>query len=65
MNHLSELLERLNDAEIVYKTANGSLDVSPLEVIIAKTNLKSARYDFDAGCREYVLTYVLKVEVEA
>lgn len=64
MKHLSKLLERLNDAEIAYKRADSSLDSSPLEVIVSRVDLKSARYAFDAACREYVLTYVLKVQEE-
>jgi hypothetical protein len=47
MKHLSELLERLNDAEILYKTADGSLDSSPLEVIVAREELKQSRFLFD------------------
>ena len=64
MKHLSELLERLNDAETQYKTADSSMDSSPLQIIVAKTELKDARFEFDAACREYVLQHVLKEELE-
>jgi hypothetical protein len=67
MKHLSELLERLENAEFTYKSADSSMDSSPLQIIVAKTELKEARFEFDAACREYVMTNVLNIkeEVEA
>lgn len=66
MNHLSELLERLEASEIAYKQADSSLDCSPLELIITREELKQARFAFDKACRSYVLTNVFgKEEVEA
>lgn len=47
MNHLSELLERRNRAEIAYKGADSSLDSSPLEVIVAREELNQSRFLFD------------------
>lgn len=46
MNHLSELLERLEIAESTYKTSKSSLDGS-LEYIVAKEDLKQSRFLFD------------------
>lgn len=63
MNHLSELLERLKSAETTYKTCDSSLDGS-LAFILAQAELKSARFEFDLACREYVLENVLNVEEE-
>lgn len=64
MKHLSELLERLNDAESAYKTAKTSLDNS-LEYIVCKEELKVARYDWLAACEDHILKHVLNVEEEA
>ncbi len=63
MKHLSELLERLEHAEYTYKTCDSSLDGS-LAFILAKAELKSARFEFDAACREYVLENVLNIKEE-
>lgn len=63
MNHLTLLLERLNDAESAYKTAKTSLDNS-LEYILCREELKQARFRFDKGCREYVLINVFGQEIE-
>lgn len=46
MNHLTELLERLQQAEIAYKTAKTSLDNS-LEYILCREELNQARFLFD------------------
>lgn len=46
MKHLSELLERLDEAEIAYKTSKSSLDGS-LEFILAREDLNQARFLFD------------------
>jgi len=64
MNHLSELLERLELAEIAYRIADGSLDSSPLEVIVCREELKQCRFKFDKACREYVLANVFVQEIE-
>jgi hypothetical protein len=52
MNHLAELLERLQHAESAYKTAKTSLDNS-LEYILARETLKQARFLWLKGCEEY------------
>lgn len=54
MKHLSELRKQLLDAESVYKRADSSLDSSPLQVIVAKEELKIARYNYAIACRDYV-----------
>jgi hypothetical protein len=59
MNHLTELLERLNDAKSTYVKADSSLDCSPLQVIVAKAELKVARFAWLSGCEEYILSNVL------
>lgn len=67
MKHLSELLERRNQAEIAYRSANGSMDSSPLEVVVAKEELNQARFIWNKACSDYILEHVLntKDEVEA
>lgn len=55
MNHLSELLERLNDAEKHYKTAKTSLDNS-LEYIVCREELKQARFVWNEACSEYIMS---------
>lgn len=62
MSNLTELLERRNQAEIAYRIANGSMDSSPLQVIVAKQELKAARFDWLSGCEEYILNNVINVE---
>lgn len=47
MKHLSELLERLNDAESAYTTADSFLDGGSLQFILAKEELKQSRFLFD------------------
>lgn len=54
MSKLGELRSNLKVAEDYYRTAQGSLDTSPLEVILAKEQLKQARFRYDAECRKYV-----------
>jgi hypothetical protein len=54
MNELTELLERLRDAESAYKTCKSSLDNSTA-LITAKQELKEARYNWLAACEEFVL----------
>ena len=63
MKHLSELLERLERAEYTYKTCDSSLDGS-LAFILAQAELKSARFEFDLACREYVISNVLNKQEE-
>ena len=58
MKHLSELLERLNDAKSAYQTSKSSLDNS-LEYIVRKEELKIAKYEWLAACSEYVIEFVL------
>lgn len=64
MNHLTSLLERRNQAETAYRIANGSMDSSPLQVIIAKQELKAARFEWLAACEEYTLENHLFYEDE-
>lgn len=54
MSKLGELRANLTRAENYYRTANGSLDTSPLEVILAREELSQARFRYDAECRKYV-----------
>lgn len=64
MNHLTELLERLQQAESAYKTAKTSLDNS-LEYIVCKEELKQARFIWNKACSDYILEHVLNIkEVE-
>lgn len=64
LKHLSELLERLEHAEFTYKTSQSSLDGS-LALILAKEDLRNARFDFAQACMTYVVENVLnKEEVE-
>lgn len=53
MKHLSELLERLSDAEIAYATSKSSLDNS-LEYIVCREDLKQARFSYDKACAKFV-----------
>jgi len=54
MNELTELLERLRQAEKHYKTCKSSLDNSTA-LITAKQNLREARFVWLAACEEFVL----------
>lgn len=54
MKHLSELLERLNDAEIAYTKSKSSLDNS-LEYIVCREELKQARFIWNEACSDYVM----------
>lgn len=63
MNHLSELLERLEASEIAYKTAKTSLDNS-LEYIVCREALKNARFEFSEACMSFVVDNVLNKEDE-
>jgi 5-hydroxyisourate hydrolase-like protein (transthyretin family) len=53
MDELTELRKILTLAEQSYKTAKTSLDGS-LEYILAKEELKIARYNYALACRDYV-----------
>lgn len=64
MNHLTSLLERLQQAESAYKTAKTSLDNS-LEYIVCKEELKTARFEWLAACESYILEEVLNNEQQA
>lgn len=59
MNELTELLERLRQAEKHYKTAKTSLDGS-LEYIICKEELKQSRFIWNKACSDYILEHVIK-----
>ena len=54
MKELIKLRDNLRIAELDYKCAQGSLDSSPLQVVICKETLKQARYNYALACRDYV-----------
>ena len=54
MNELIKLRDNLRIAELDYICAQGSLDSSPLQVVVAKEELKIARYNYALACRDYV-----------
>lgn len=54
MKDLIKLRDNLRLAELDYKCAQGSLDSSPLQVVVAKESLKQARYNYALACRDYV-----------
>lgn len=64
MNILTQLRNNLLTAEYEYKIAQGSLDSSPLQVILAKETLKQARFNWLKGCEEYTLENHLFYEDE-
>lgn len=64
MNTLTQLRNNLQRAEQGYRTANGSLDSSPLEVIVCKEALRQARFNWLKGCEEYTLENHLFYEEE-
>lgn len=53
MKELAELRSKLIAAEQEYKTAHTSLEGS-LSLILAKEELKQARYNYALACRDYV-----------
>lgn len=63
MNHLTSLLERLQQAESAYAKSKSSLDNS-LEYILCREELKQCRFRFDKACREYVLANVFGHKIE-
>lgn len=64
MNTLTQLRNNLQRAEEEYRTANGSLDSSPLDVIVCKEALHQARFNWLKGCEEYALENHLFYEEE-
>lgn len=54
MKHLSELLERLELAETQYKTSDSYLDTSPLELVVAREELKQARFLYSQECMRVI-----------
>ena len=54
MNELIKLRDNLRLAELDYKCAQGSLDSSPLEVVVCKETLRQARFSYALACRDYV-----------
>lgn len=64
MKHLSELLERLRLAEKHYKEASSSLDGGSLAFIVAKQELKEARFTWLSECEYHVIESVLKERPE-
>ena len=64
MSKLGELRSNLKVAEDYYRTAQGSLDTSPLEVILAKEQLKQARFRYALACRDYVEVNVFGQVIE-
>lgn len=59
MNELTELLERLRQAESAYKVAKTSLDGSTA-LITAKQELKEARYNWLKECENHILMNVIE-----
>jgi hypothetical protein len=62
MNHLTELLERLQHAEKQYKEADSSLDYSPLELVVAREELKQARFLYGQECMKAITDLLDKTE---
>lgn len=60
MNELTELLERLRDAEKHYKICDSSLDSSPIELVVAREELKQSRFIWNKACSDYILEHVIK-----
>lgn len=54
MNTLTQLRNNLFTAEYEYKIAQGSLDSSPLQVILTKEALKQARFVYNEACKQCV-----------
>lgn len=54
MKELIELRDNLKAAELEYKCAQGSLDSSPLEIVLAKEGLKEARFSYALACRDHI-----------
>ena len=54
MNTLTQLRAHLQRAEQEYRTANGSLDSSPLELIVCREALSQARFAYSKACEQFV-----------
>lgn len=54
MKHLSELRKRLQEAEKQYKTCDSCLDTSPLELVVAREELKQARFSYGQECMRVI-----------
>lgn len=54
MNELTQLLERLRDAEKHYKICDSSLDSSPIELVVAREELKQARFNYGQECMRVI-----------
>lgn len=54
MKHLSELRKRLELAETQYKTSDSCLDTSPLELVVAREELKQARFLYGQECMRVI-----------
>lgn len=66
MNTLTQLRNNLHTAEHEYKIAQGSLDSSPLEVVVCREALRQARFNWLKGCEEYTLeNHLFYEETEA
>jgi hypothetical protein len=50
MTDVYKLRKRLIAAEIAYKSADSSLDSSPLQVIVCREELKNARFEYNEAC---------------
>jgi hypothetical protein len=64
MKELAELRSKLIVAEFEYKVAQGSLDSSPLQVVVAKETLRQARYNYALACRDYVEQTIFNESLE-
>lgn len=54
MKGLIELRTAWQQAEQEYKIAQGSLDSSPLEVIVCKETLKQCRFNYAECCKAHI-----------
>ena len=54
MSTLLEAREQLMSAEKDYKQSSCMLDGNSVDLILAKENLKKARFDYLSQCEEYV-----------
>lgn len=61
---LASLRNRLIEATIVYNKADSSLDVGSTQFIIAKADLKTARFEYNQACVEYIEEMLFSEVVE-
>jgi hypothetical protein len=54
VNTLLSLRKQLEAAELEYKTADSSLDSSPLQIIVAKEHLKQCRFNYSQECMKAI-----------